>query len=233
MLMVRMRTLAGSLTSLESQGWTVYHNSTLPITEELLGMHDLFMVPTALFGFGTAPFSPEEQAAVGTFLANGGGLWVFHDYNSQVAGINSLSITYGVSFQNDQVRDPTNNEGQSFWPTIHMLTSHPTVQGITSYGYYAGCCLQVVVPALVIGQRDDDTFSSSCVSFPPTLATYDSGVGRAVFSGDITPLHPTYYPGALRAEEELLLQNIANWLAHIPTTATANTSWGSIKALYR
>ena len=39
------------------------------------------------------------------------------------------------------------------------------------------------------------------------------GSGRVVFAGDITPLHPSYYPSLLRGEEQLLLSNIVDWLA--------------------
>lgn len=216
---------------LESQGWLVTRNFTSPITEEFLGSYDVFVVPTRI-GQSITPFTPQEQAAVNSFLGNGGGLWLFHESSRSAAGINSLSTAYGVSFQFDLVIDSTDNEGQVFWPTIHLLDSHPITDGVTSFGDYGGCCLNVSAPAEIIGQGDDDTFSSECVSFPPTLAVYESGLGRIVFSGDITPLNPSYYPEALRAEEELLLQNIANWLAGKTTTSTDNTSWGQIKALY-
>jgi hypothetical protein len=65
------------------------------------------------------------------------------------------------------------------------------------------------------------------------LATYEAG-GRVVFAGDISPLVPSRYPEGLRDEEELLLQNIANWLAQLnePTSAT-EASWGTLKRLYR
>ncbi len=221
---------------LVSQGWTVQSNTSSPITDELLDVYDVLIIPPSLYQGPypeVTPFTPAEQAAVNGFLASGGGLWLFHEYRQPATGINSLSITYGATFRNDMVVDSTHNEGRAFWPTIHTLASHPITQGVASYGYYAGSCLQVTAPAIIVGQGDDDASSSTCLSFPPTLAVYESGLGRVVFSGDSTPLHPSYYPENLRDEEELLLQNIANWLAGFPPTATEATSWGSIKALYR
>jgi hypothetical protein len=178
-------------------------------------------------------FTAAEVAAVTDFVSDGGGLWLFHEFERDPSGINSVSGAFGVQFYQDVVRDSSDNEGQVFWPTIHLLTEHPTTEGVASYGYYAGCCLSVALPSLAVGNGDDDTFSTNCPTFTPTLAAYEAG-GRVVFAGDISPLVPSRYPEGLRDEEELLLQNIANWLAQLnePTSAT-EASWGTLKRLYR
>jgi hypothetical protein len=135
-----------------------------------------------------------------------------------------------VFFQ-DIISDSTTNESQPLWPTIYNLSLHPITQGITSYGYYGGCCLIATPPSTIVGRGDDDAASSQCPSLPGTLAASEAS-GRVVFSGDITPLHPSYYPENLRPEDELLLQNIANWLSGNLPTGTQSTSWGSVKASY-
>jgi hypothetical protein len=223
--------VAGLTGFLQSEGWTIGALGTRPITESMLSGWDVFMVPVRL----TAPilaFSSAEVASISNYLSQGGGLWLFHEFDQNPSGINSLSASFGVSFYQDRISDATNNEGHVLSPTIHLLEGHRITEGVSSYGYYAGCCLSVNPPGATIGRGDDDAFSSNCASYPATLAVYES-TGRIVFSGDMTPLHPSYYPELLRSEEELLLQNIVNWLAQKPTTATGATSWGSIKALYR
>jgi len=222
--------VSGFTSFLASQGWTIASNASSPITEAILAPYDVFMVPVGGFS-GITPFTAAEVSAVNAYLSNGGGLWLFNEYSVNPAGINTLSSALGVTFHQDFISDATNNEGEVFWPTIHLLESHPITQGVTSYGYYGGCCLSVVSPALIIGRGDDDASSADCPTFPAMLAAYESS-GRVVFSGDITPLHSNYYPENLRDEEELLLQNIANWLAQKPPTAAESISWGAIKMLY-
>jgi hypothetical protein len=128
--------------------------------------------------------------------------------------------------------DPSNNEGQPFWPTIYNLGDHSISNGVGSYGYYAGCCVVSAGPSQAIGLGDDDANSDYCPLLPPVLAVYEN-VGRVVFSGDTTPLGPIYYPERLRDEEELLLQNIVNWLLGPPPNAAEAETWGSLKTKYR
>ena len=223
--------VSGFMGFLQSQGWVVQELLTGPITAASLQGYRVLMVPTRT-GSSILPFSPAEVTVIEAFVSDGNGLWGFHEYDRSPNGINSLSGPFGVTFRQDFVSDPTNNEGQTFWPTIRLLAIHSLTQGVASYGYYAGCCLAANAHATVVGMGDDDAMSANCLSFPPTLAAYESS-GRAVCSGDITPLTSVYYPSRLRAEEELLLQNIANWLLGEPTTATRGSSWGAVKALFR
>jgi hypothetical protein len=222
--------VSGFTSFLESQGWTVDEFSTGPISEAVLAQYSVLMVPVRLL-YSIVPFSPEEVSAITNFVSSGGGLWVFNENQRDPTGVNSLANAFGVSFFSDLVFDPSNNEGQTFWPTIHLLQPHPIMDGVSSYGYYAGCCLSPGAPSAVVSTGDDDAYSSSCPLLPPTLGVYQ-GEGRVVFSGDITPLFPAYYPEGLRDEEELLLQNIANWLANLNPNATEASSWGSLKSLY-
>jgi hypothetical protein len=224
--------ISGFTDFLESEGWLVEEFESGPVSESALASCDVFLVPIRSSSPMSA-FTAAEVAAVTDFVSDGGGLWLFHEFERDPSGINSVSGAFGVQFHNDIVRDSSDNEGQVFWPTIHLLADHPITEGVTSYGYYAGCCLTVGSPSIVTGAGDDDAFSTNCPTFPPTLATYES-TGRVVFAGDISPLGPIRYPERLRDEEELLLQNIANWLARLnEPTSTTEASWGAVKRLYR
>jgi hypothetical protein len=224
--------VSGLMNHLVSQGWLVAEHASGPITGAVLAGYDILLVPTRDSALPISPFSQAEVAAVLTLLDGGRGLWAFSDIVNP-SGINTLSEAFGVHFYADIIRDSTNNEGHLSWPTIHDLSSHVVFAGVKSYGYYAGDCLSATPPAESIARADVDAYSQYCLSGsrPPVLAARQGG-GRAIFSGDITSLHPTYYPSGLRPEEQLLLQNIAHWLLGQPTTATSSESWGTIKAMY-
>ncbi|MFN0151726.1 MAG: hypothetical protein ACKVU1_13580 [bacterium] len=215
---------------LATQGWTIAQHFSGPITEALLSGYDILIVPTRSSSGPTNPFSASEVAAIQAFLAGGNGMWILNDAQNS-DGINTLSTSFGVEFQSDYIQDPSNNEGgRLYWPTIYLLSPHLITSGVGSYGYFAGDCLLASPPSIAIATADEDAYSSFCPagSYPPVLAVWEN-VGRAVFSGDGTPLHPNYYPERLDADEELLLQNIANWLLGDPPNATSATSWGSLK----
>lgn len=203
--------VSGFTDYLVSQGWTVDYFTTGPLTEADLAPYGVLLVPTRWDAPPETPFTPSEVAAVQAFVDDGKGLWVCHEAEKDPTMANSLAGAFGVQFYEGLVLDPTDNEGQVYWPTIHELVPHPVTAGVTEYGLYAGCCLDAVGPAEVIATGDDDASSSNCPSYPPVLAVYE-GAGRAVFMGDSTPLHPLNYPDDLDADEILLLDNIADWL---------------------
>jgi hypothetical protein len=224
--------VSGFTDYVESQGWSVDTLQMGPVVEPDLTPYDIFLIPIVV-AFPMPSFTPSEVLAITDFVASGGGLWLFHESTRDPTGINSVAEAFGVSYFEDFIRDPSDNEGQVFWPTIRLFTGHAITGGVSSYGFYGGCCLEVASPSVVAAMGDEDAYSSNCPTLPPTLATYESN-GRVVFSGDMTPLVTTYYPERLRDEEELLLQNIANWLARLDeSTATAASSWGTLKRLFR
>lgn len=224
--------VSGFTTFLASEGWVINQHLSGPVTDSVLAGHDVLMVPTRNSNDPTPPYTLAERAAIRAFLDAGHGMWVFNDITSP-SGINTLAEEYGVSFQYDVVRDPSNNEGLLTWPTIHQLAAHPITSSVGSYGYYGGDCLIVSPPGEIVARADEDAYSVYCPegTRPPVLVVFETG-GRAVFAGDITPLHPNWYPDMLRPEEQLLLQNIVNWLLGRTPTATLPSSWGSVKAAY-
>ena len=202
--------VSGFTDYLESKSWTV-DEATALITLDLLSGYDVFLIP-----YTSIIFQISEIVAVRSYVQEGGGIWVFGEYEKDLSGSNSVASQFGVNFNYDMVYDPTDNEGWDVWPTIHLLEPHPITNGVSSFGYYAGCSLNVNNPEDVIGKGDDDAYASVYTSYPPVLSKVEYGNGRAVFSGDITPLNPSYYPSILRVEERLLLSNIVEWLEVSP-----------------
>ena len=189
-----------------SQGWVVDELYT-SITLDKLEGYDVFLIP-----YAEIAFTSSEIDAIMSYVKDGGGIWVFGEYKTYTT-TNSISQEFGVTFNNDTVYDPTDNvEGNNFWPLIHILETHPITEGVESFGYYAGCSLNVNQPSEIIAKGDDDAYSTYYISYPPVLAAVEYGSGKAVFCGDMTPLHPNYYPERLTDEEKLLLSNIVEWL---------------------
>lgn len=225
----------GFTDDLASQGWVIAEHPSGggPVTASVLAGYDILMV--TISWIPDAPmtaWTSEEVEAVRTFLYSGGGaLWMLH-HNRNPFSANSLAQAFGVNFKYDLVRDPTNNEGSDTHPTIHVLEQHPIFEGVSSYGYYGGDCVTAVAPVFIKARGDDDAYSLNCPvgTRPGTLAVMDFN-GRAVFSGNNSPLSPARH-ATLRPEERLLLHNIANWLIQDATTAASPTTWGSVKAGY-
>ena len=224
--------VSGFTDHLTANGWIVGELVTGPVTGEALAGWDIYLIPVKN-NAGLSSFSEGEVDVVAAFLKDGGGLWAFHEYSRNPAGINSLTSRFGVSFHDDIISDPTDNPGPGYETTafIQNISQHPITEGVDSITYHAGCCLDVQSPAFVLAQGDEDAYSLNCSSAPLVLAA-TSDTGRAVFSGDITPMHPSYFPEYLTASEIQLLINIANWLAIAPV-ATEETSWSTLKCLYR
>lgn len=224
--------VSGFTDHLAANGWIIGELVTGPVTAAALAGWDVYLIPVKTLG-GLSSFSQNEVDAVAMFLKDGGGLWAFHEYSKDATGINSLTTRFGVSFHEDMVYDPTDNPGPGYESTPHIqqIIQHPITEGVDGFSYRAGCCLDVQSPSFVLAQGDEDAYSTNCSSAPPVLAaTTDSG--RAVFCGDITPMHPSYFPEYLTASDIQLLINIANWLAIAPV-ATEDMSWSTLKCLYR
>jgi hypothetical protein len=193
---------------------------------------DVLMIPAPTAGSSLIPFSAEEIVAIRTFLQSGNGLWVIHDASALRTGVNTLASEFEVEFMQDAVLDSTDNEGETFWPTISMLASHPLTVDVASFGYYAGCCVATARTESVVASGDADAYSQGCQVMPPVLLALESP-GRAVFVGDNTPMHPSYYLDRLRPEEQRLLQNTAVWLLGPPPNAVEGESWGRVKGRFR
>jgi PKD domain len=199
---------SGFTNYLITHGWIVDQLTTGPIDINKLQGYDIFLIPQA-----SSSFSSSEINDIKIYVEQGGGIWLFNEYN-RFTTANSVSIEFGVTFNNDMVEDSTNNvDGHIFWPLIHILEIHPITESVGSFGYYAGSSLNVNSPSKIIAKGDVDANSDYYNSYPPIMAAVEYGAGKGVFYGDMTPLHPSYFPGELTDNEKLLLINIVNWLA--------------------
>jgi hypothetical protein len=203
---------------LESQGWTWREHIQGTITAELLrGVDVLF--------FAVNPYialADSEVAAVDQFLAQGGGLWMVSDYMGYPNVLNQIAVPLGVTFNDDDIG----------WREIRDIHPHPVTDGVPEYMTWESSCLETTAPAALLARFDIGSFR--CPGHAGSLAVYESGLGRAVFQSDATPLYSTYFPERLPAANLRLLDNILTWLVapDVPV-ATRATSWGDLKASYR
>lgn len=225
--------VSGFTSFLASEGWSVAEHDGAPLTASILAGRDVLMIPMRASAASLTAFTEPEIEAIRAFLADGHGLWVLSDFGDPT-GTNTLSHLFDVVFQPDIVFDPSDNEGEFFWPTLHEIRAHAVTSAVETYGYYLGCCLFVENQLSVVARGDYDAASLRCMpdERPPALVVWEN-VGRAVFAGDDTPLHPNWYPERLRPEEQTLLQNIANWLLGPPPNVTETATWGRIKVRFK
>ncbi len=227
--------ISGFTDFLVSAGATVDENND-PITAATLAGYDILIVPNRLGTAGITAFTAAEAGAVADFVTAGAGLWAIHEANGNPDGIHSLVSQFGITYHMDNLSDPVDNRSaNSNWPDITDIVAHPVTDGVSSFGYYFGPCFEVAAPSGPLAFAGPNASSPNCAlgSTPPVLAAMELGAGRAVFGGDSTPLHPNWYPDQLDAEEELLLQNIINWLKGDASTPVTERSWGGVKAVYR
>ena len=225
--------VSGLTTYLTANGWTVSQHAAGPLDAGALASADVLMVPVNTYS-SIANFSAAEVAAITSWVAGGKGLWLFNEFWTPPFGINSLAGSFGVQFHADLLRDAVENRGDPVWPNITNLSVHAVTAGVSAFGYYAGACVTAAPPAQLVARGGSNAHSDDCPVQPGVLAVATYGSGRAAFCGDNTPLHPADYPSGLDAQERMLLQNIANWLAggSGPTVAT-RASWAQVKSIYR
>jgi len=222
--------VGGLVEFLLSQGWTVDELYN-PVTPEALAAYDVYLIPTKIgTNAGIDSYSEDEALAVMAFVEDGNGLWCLAEYNGDQTGVNSVANQFGIDFQSSTITDPVDNiDGHQSWPLITLIEPHPISEGVSAFGYIAGCCVETSAPSTVLATGGPNASSAECPDFPPVLSVYENG-GRAVFCGDITP----FYPGFDITEEHwLMLANTAEWLAVNQSVETEDMSWGNIKTLYR
>ena len=127
-------------------GWTVDVTTTGPFIVDILAPYDIVMIPTTILStVDIAAFTSLEVSAVNTYVRNGGGLWLTHEYSNYL-GINSVASQFGVTFSRFTLEDPVNNAETVSDPIISEFAVHPITKGITSYAQYAGVSLNVTAP---------------------------------------------------------------------------------------
>jgi hypothetical protein len=145
-----MNDLAGS-------GYTVVEYNQ-PIDLVTLSGHQVL----ALF-LPRLPLSSAEIAAIDAFMQGGGrvvALGEYEDWGGANTVLNLLVSAYGITLENDMVRDPTDNDGEDYWPLIYNFADHPMVQSIGTIALYAGSSLSLSGPAVPLASGDGDSYAT-------------------------------------------------------------------------
>jgi hypothetical protein len=213
-----------------SQGCTVSdvqgHPADAVALVEALNNCSLFVVTQP----ATRDFSPEEVAAVQSYVANGGGLWVLYDADGPGA-YNALPEPFGVTFdgnalwENDWSLEPPQVDIVTISIPTVLQTSHPELfAGVNDLVYFRGVSLNGTSPGTppalpVVVTADSDVYGGP-YNLSPVLAAGEVGSGRVVFIGDTTPLAGSMWDG-LGDGNKQLLNNIFAWLKK-PVSASAD-----------
>lgn len=187
----------------------------------------------------TAPFTPPKSLAareitdVKRFVSQGGGLllaavgwsWVTYaklDVASDPA--NEIGAEFGITVNNDIIRDPTDNDGGPARPLFRKFASHPVTNGLSQVSVDTPSSLSVQAGAYAVVSGDDDSYSQSDATFtyprgshPPFVAVAEFDNGRVVYLGHDGIFHDRNIG---KFDNSRLALNIFNWLVQPRRTAT-------------
>ncbi len=205
--------VSGLTNVLLSRGWVVT-DLNQPVTAAALSDCSLFIVTQP-----TMDFTPDEVAAVNSYVANGGGLWVLWEAYGP-GPFDAVARSFGVSFNSDRVWKAVDPDWYSTFEVDipAALSSHPLFQGVTSFVYDSGASLNADSSVGLVLNVSELSYSDSWIYWGETpilaatdLAATGAGTGRVLFVGDTTPLEPTAY-ASLGDGSKRLLDNIVAWL---------------------
>ena len=207
---------------LEGDGYIVRYSEN-PIDSILLSKYDAL----ALF-VPSRYFHEDEREAIRNFVENGGGLILFGDHRGYMeemdiaTSINSVSLMFGIEFNQDVVLDSEKNrEGEECHPIISTFASHPVTRDVESAAYICGCSLKLRYPATALAFGNSATTAGEKNGRDVVvLAVSKYGKGRVVAVGDTDFL---VGPDILGYEESYLslmdnkrlAMNIFEWCASI------------------
>jgi uncharacterized repeat protein (TIGR01451 family) len=141
---------------LEDRGYEVKTLNSSPITSEKLNNCSIFVIPAP-----TKPFDANEIHVIIEFVSNGGNLLLINEWGGdfrQGTNLNDLSKSFGISFNNDTVNDPTNNfHNTPSYALIHEFSGHFINKDINEFLYPAGCSL---IASNSIAWADDDSYTT-------------------------------------------------------------------------
>jgi uncharacterized membrane protein len=191
----------------------VLHDSKL--LKERLDNFKVFMV-----SFPQEKFSNEDIKKIVNFVGEGGGLFLVGeegDFGGFKSILNSISENFGITFNDDEVHDPTDSIAESY-SIIHTMEEHPIIKGVSKFVVYGGCSLNVSGQAKVVASGDDDTYSTKgyykAGEYPPVLAVSEYLKGRVVCIGDGSLLRNRFINEYYNKQLGL---NIIEWLVDTET----------------
>jgi tetratricopeptide (TPR) repeat protein len=184
--------------TLRDNGYNVSFNYG-DVTSELLQTTDIFVI-----ALPTTRFSDAEKGAILNFVTKGGGLLLvgeskgYDDDYGILLPLNDISLSFGILFQADAIRDEDHNISlrETPYPEIPLISdmvSHPVTMGVKQFFLGSGSSLKVLPPAFTLAfasgsaypdkndnqKKDADEGGAIIV-----LAASEYGDGRVVAIGD-------------------------------------------------
>lgn len=178
-----------------------------PITTDLLQGCKILVITglTVAYGYGQS-YSTSEISAVKEWVSNGGSLLLYGDINAWHL-LNTLSHEFGIDFQQNVVRDPTNNYlGNPRNPLIHIFSDHSITYGISQVVFASGSSMLVSTPVVALGFTDEDSTPANS----PVLAYAKFEAGKVVATGDGNAIND--WGVQTPFDNMKLLTNIVDWL---------------------
>jgi uncharacterized membrane protein len=195
---------------LESQGFICQTYMEFPITRQNLAPFDILVIPCPDF----AKFSTNEIDAIAEWVKeDGGGLLALSHAGGDKgrrSNLSELVEKFGMTFENDQVLDFSQNFGLENLPEItNFSPPHPITEGITSLCFRAGCSLSTlglnVVP-VAISNEESEPFST------PLIVTSEVQEGRIVSIGSYEMFRNDIPGGFEQPGHMEFCSNIFQWL---------------------
>jgi hypothetical protein len=198
---------------------------TGPLTYEELANYDIFLTYLSWIpDLGPRPTASEVEA-LEQYVQNGGGVLLMGDdpywgmWTNEYCNI--LSEPYNISFNDDQLLDPTDYDITVTRPeddyerhiVFHNMAEHPVTAGVNEFWVHGTCSLIIDNPdAVVVVAGDDDTYSDRYPgypkgSYPPAVVALEHGLGHILFAGDVSGLKHDVY------DNRTFIWNILMWLA--------------------
>ncbi|KKL25765.1 hypothetical protein LCGC14_2402030 [marine sediment metagenome] len=195
---------------LNSNDFLCHNLLEVPLTEESLMPYDILVFVCPDF----TRISSHEITAIVNWVKNfGGGLLLLsHAGGDRGRGsnLNEISEQFGISFENDQVLDETNNLGLENVPRISTFNiPHPITSEIDVLCYRSGCSLSIIGSgAFSIADSNETSEPFSC----PLICVSESGKGRVCCIGSYEMFRDNIGGGFQCKEHPKLTLNVFQWL---------------------
>lgn len=198
---------------------------TGPLTYEELKDYDIFITYLSWKkSLGPQP-TANEVRALEEYVRKGGGALLMGDdpyldlWTNEYCSV--LSQPYNISFNDDQLLDPTDYDITVTRPEddlerhiiFHNIIQHPVTTDVSSIWAHGTCSLIINNPdAIIVVAGDEDTYSDRYLgypkgSYPPAVAALEHGLGRILFSGGAVSYGADVY------DNRTFIWNILKWLA--------------------
>jgi len=188
------------------------------ITEMLLAAADILIIPNP----GKA-FTTEEIQLIHDFIAANGSLLIMGNYYYyfEPGYVTSITSSYGIYWNDTQVRDPTNYTKYDYYPIIHTWVNNTIANiittGVTSVKYPRGCSLYLTGDAVPIGTGDNDTYAEDengihVVSGTDVIVfgAVDLSVGGRIFASGSSAMFA--WTNIYENDTETFVRNVIAWL---------------------